>query len=258
MFGSSSQPQYIPEYAENLKGDELLTPAQANVSGDGTSDVTLKRDFSALSSYLCAITGGCKSDSSIVTTDGTYNFGSKYFFNTNNKCTLTSSENIQYCDPTAKPNQSVYQYIYINTKSDGLLKGVLSDVENMATIPFEMIEIMSGLGKSNCKCVPLKVSGKDGGESCAAAFISEKDAQSPDVIKNMCSNNIMDPIYNLKTPQSSGLGTNFSGSSIPSLPSFGFGKSGFTTMYVNHMNNIEMIFFIIFGILMLIILYKVI
>jgi len=250
MFGSSSnQPQFIPEYAENLRGVEILSPEQANVSGEGTSDSTLKRDFAALSGYLCTITGGCKSDSSIVTSDGSYNFGNKYFFNSNNKCTLESDENVQYCDPSAKVNDSVYQYIYINTKSDGLLKGVLTDVTNMAKIPVKMIEVMSGVSGSKCKCVTLQVSGKEGGERCAGAFISSSDANDPDIMKNKCTNNIMDSIYNLKTKVTDSGG---------STPSFGFGKSGFTTMYMNQQNNIEISFFLVFSVLLLFIFYKLI
>lgn len=239
-----SAPQYIPEYAENLKGIDILTPEQANVSGEGTSDTTLKHDFAALSSYVCSITGGCKSGSSVVTTDGTYNFGSKYFFNSNNKCKVSSSDNIQYCDTNAKVGDSVYQYIYLNTKSDGLLGGIITDVTNMATIPAKMVEIMSGVSGTNCKCVTLKVSGIDGGERCAGAFISTSDARDPNIMKNSCSDNIMDAVYNLKS--------NSSGSF------FGLGKSGFTTMYINNKNNIEFSFFILIGVLMIIILYKLI
>ena len=249
MFGSTStQPKYIPEYADKLTGIDILTPAQANVSGEGTSDVTLKRDFEALADYLCAITGGCK-ENSIVTTDGTYNFGNQYFFNSNNKCTLESDENVKYCDPNAKVNDSVYQYIYVNTKSDGLLRGMLTDVTNMAKIPVKMVEVLAGATGSKCKCVTLQVSGEQGGERCAGAFISSTDANDPEIMKNKCVNNIMDTIYNIKTT---------SDSTTSPMSSFGFGKSGFTTMYINQKDNIEFAFFVLVSILMIFIFYKLI
>ena len=110
-MGNTDAPQYIPEYAGSSQHTNILTPAEADISGEGTSDTTLKRDFAGVAGYLCTITGGCK-ENSIVTADGTYNFGSKYFFNSNNKCTVESEDNI-HCNPNTKKGDSVYEYIYL-------------------------------------------------------------------------------------------------------------------------------------------------
>lgn len=264
-MSSSSAPQYIPEYAGSATGTELLTPEEANISGEGTSDTTLKRDFAGLASYLCAITGGCKSNSSVVTNDGTYNFGKKYFFNSNNKCSVTGSDNI-HCSATAKAGDSVYEYIYINTTSNGLLPGIITNVENMAEIPAKMVGVMTGISGSKCKCVTLNVTGDDGVEKCAGAFINSSSVNSKDIKNNMCSNNILDVF----TPEPTSIGSSLSDftsglpsisgitSSLPSLPSFGLGKSGFTTMYLNQVSNIERLFFIVLGLLALFILYRII
>ena len=248
-----SAPQYIPEYAGSIKGTELLTPEQANISGEGTSDATLRRDFAGLASYLCAITGGCKSNSSIVTNDGSYNFGKKFFFNTNNKCSLIGDDNV-HCNPTSKAGDSVYEYIYINTTSNGLLPGVLTNVENLAKIPGKMVSVMSGMSGSKCKCVKLNVTGDDGSEKCAGAFINSNDANEQDILKNTCNSNIITPTYSSDSPFTSGT----SSSGITSaLSSFGFGKSGFTTMYLNQVNTIETLFFIVVSLLALFILYRI-
>ena len=248
-----SAPQYIPEYAGSIKGTELLTPEQANISGEGTSDATLRRDFAGLASYLCAITGGCKSNSSTVTNDGSYNFGKKFFFNTNNKCSLIGDDNV-HCNPTSKAGDSVYEYIYINTTSNGLLPGVLTNVENLAKIPGKMVSVMSGMSSSKCKCVKLNVTGNDGSEKCAGAFINSNDVNEEDIKKNTCNSNIITPTYSSDSPLTSGI----SSSGVSSgLSSFGFGTSGFTTMYLNQVNTIETLFLIVVNLLALFILYRI-
>jgi len=251
-----SAPQYIPEYAGTATGTVILTPEEANISGEGTSDATLKRDFAGLASYLCAITGGCKSDSSSVTNDGTYNFGKKYFFNTNNKCSLIGDDNSN-CNPTSKAGDSVYEYIYMNTTSNGLLPGIITNVENMAEIPAKMVGVMSGLSGSKCKCVTLKVTGDDGTEKCAGAFINSSDENTKDIVKNKCSGNVIKPTYS--SAETAGTSISSSISSLTSgLSSFGLGKSGFTTMYLSQVNTIETLFFVIISLLALFILYRII
>jgi hypothetical protein len=253
-----SAPQYIPDYAGSLKGTEILTPEEANISGEGTSDTTLRRDFAGLASYLCAITGGCKSDSSTVTNDGTYNFGKKFFFNTNNKCSLIGDDNT-HCNPTSKAGDSVYEYIYVNTTSNGLLPGILTNVENLAKIPGKMVNVMSGLSGTKCKCVTLNVTGNDGIQKCAGAFINSSDVNEADIVKNTCNSNIIAPTYSSDSPISSSALTSSLTSGLTSgLSSFGFGKSGFTTMYLNRVNMIENLFFIMINLLALFILYRII
>jgi|LauGreSBDMM110SN_4_FD.fasta_scaffold00001_19 hypothetical protein len=249
-----SAPQYIPEYAGSSRGTEILTPEQANISGEGTSDTTLRRDFAGLASYLCAITGGCKSDSSTVTNDGTYNFGKKFFFNTNNKCSLIGDENT-YCNPTSKAGDSVYEYIYVNTTSNGLLPGVLTNVENLAKIPGKMVSVMSGIGGTKCKCVTLKVTGDDGTEKCAGAFINSSNVNDSDIVKNACNSNIITPTYTSDSPVST---SSLTSGLASGLSSVGFGKSGFTTMYLNQVNTIDTLFFVIINLLALFILYRII
>jgi hypothetical protein len=124
-----------------------------------------------------------------------------------------------------------------------------SNVTNMAKIPVKMVEVLAGASGSKCKCVTLQVSGENGGERCAGAFISSTDANDPEIMKNKCVNNIMDTIYNIKTA---------SDSTTSPMSSFGFGKSGFTTMYINQKDNIEFAFFVFVSILMLFIFYKLI
>lgn len=251
-----SAPSYIPTYANSLTGIKLLTPEQANISGEGTSNSTLQTDFAGLASYLCAITGGCQSNSSSVTSNGTYDFGTKYFFNSNNKCSVVGSDNT-YCNPTTKEGDSVYEYIYMNTTSNGLLPGVLTNIENMAKIPAQMIDAMSGLEGSSCKCVTLNVTGKDGTEQCAGAFINTSTINDDDVVNNACSSNIITPTYTSSTVTTSPVSSIVSGLSS-GLSDLGIGKSGFTTMYLNQSNRIEQLFFVVLGLLALFILYRII
>ena len=251
-----SAPQYIPTNAGSLTGIQLLTPAEAGISGDGSSNATLQRDFAGLASYLCAITGECASGTSTVTNNGTYNFGTKYFFNSNNKCSLVGTNN-SYCNPNAKEGDSVYEYIYMDTTSTGLLPGVLTNIENMAKIPAKMIDAMSGLEGSSCKCVTLQVSGSDGTEQCAGAFINTSNIDDENIVSNACSSNIITPSYTSDSAASSGASALVSDLSS-GLSMLGIGKSGFTTMYSNQSNRIEQLFFIVLSLLALFILYRII
>ena len=59
----NSPPQYIPLSAGQKNDSSNIRSAEASgVSGDGTSTVTLKKDFDALGSYLQTIIGGKNSN----------------------------------------------------------------------------------------------------------------------------------------------------------------------------------------------------
>ena len=276
----NSSPQYIPLSAgQKTDSTNIRSAQESGVSGDGTSTVTLKKDFDSLGGYLQTIIGG-KNDNS-VTNNGTNNFGKQYFYNSGSKCSLENEDNIQYCDPSAKKGDSVYEYIYVNTLSNGLMPGVISGAVNMLKLPGEIAQVMTSMsGVSKCQCVPLNVTDSDGKQNCAAAFVNSNNLNDSDIKKNKCSNNILESIYN-KTGVSSnpsmssgssigsgigssfGLGSSDSGSSGSSGISGGFskltsfGKSGFTTMTLQKIyKNIDRFYLIAISILLLILLYK--
>ena len=277
-----SYPQYIPLSAgQKNDSSNILSAEDSGVSGDGTSTVTLKKDFNALGGYLQTIIGG-KSDNT-VTRNGTNNFGKQYFYNSGSKCSLESTDNIQYCDPGAKVGDAVYEYIYINTLSNGLMPGVVNGAMNMLKLPGKIGEVFTSTSSSaKCQCVPLNVTQSDGTQNCAAAFINSSTLNDSDVKKNRCTNNILESIYK-KTGFSSnpsmasgslvsgitsgfGIGKSDTGSNAGSsdtsskgiLGSFSpFGKSGFTTMSLQKIyNNIDRFYLIAISILLVILLYK--
>ena len=273
----NSPPQYIPLSAGQKNDSSNIRSAQdSGVSGDGTSTVTLKKDFDSLGGYLQTIIGG-KNDNT-VTNNGTNNFGKQYFYNSGSKCSLESTDNIQYCDPSAKIGDAVYEYIYVNTLSNGLMPGVVSGATNMLKLPGKIGEVFTSTSSSaKCQCVPLNVTESDGTQNCAAAFINSSTLNESDVKQNRCTNNILESIYD-KTGFSSspsmasgsvvsgitsgfGIGksdTSDSGSSKGVLGSFSsFGKSGFTTMSLQKIyNNIDRFYLIAISILLIILLYK--
>ena len=273
----NSPPQYIPLSAGQKNDSSNIRSAEASgVSGDGTSTVTLKKDFDALGSYLQTIIGG--KNSNTVTENGTNNFGKQYFYNSGSKCSLESTDNIQYCDPSAKTGDSVYEYIYINTLSNGLMPGVVGGAMNMVKLPGKIGEVMTSTSSSTkCQCVPLNVTESDGTQRCAAAFINSSTLNESDIKQNRCTNNILESIYD-KTGFSSnpstagsGIGSSFgfgtsdkSGSTDGSSGSKGitssfpsFGKSGFTTMTLQNIYvNIDRIYLIAISILLIILFYK--
>lgn len=276
----NSVPQYIPLSAGQKNDSTNIRSAQdSGVSGDGTSTVTLKKDFDSLGGYLQTIIGG-KNDNS-VTNNGTNNFGKQYFYNSGSKCSLENTDNIQYCDPGAKKGDAVYEYIYINTLSNGLMPGVINGAMNMLKLPGQLAEVMTSVtGSTKCQCVPLNVTDSDGRQNCAAAFINTKNLNDSSITKNKCSSGILESIYN-KTGISSN--PSISSGGIPSISSIGsnlgfgsssdtnsgtssgfglgsftpFGKSGFTTMSLQKIyKNIDRVYLIAISILLLILLYK--
>ena len=273
----NSPPQYIPLSAGQKNDSSNIRSAEASgVSGDGTSTVTLKKDFDALGSYLQTIIGG--KNSNTVTENGTNNFGKQYFYNSGSKCSLESTDNIQYCDPSAKTGDSVYEYIYINTLSNGLMPGVVSGAKNMLKLPGKIGEVFTSINSNTkCQCIPLNVTESDGTQKCAAAFINSSNLNDSDVKQNRCSNNILESIYD-KTGFSSNpsMTSGSFGSGITSELGFGsksgssntngkgiigsfspFGKSGFTTMSLQKIYiNIDRVYLIAISILFIILLYK--
>ena len=287
----NSPPQYIPLSAgQKNDSSNIRSAKESGVSGDGTSTVTLKKDFDSLGGFLQTIIGG--DDSNTVTSNGTNNFGKQYFYNSGSKCSLENTENIEYCDPDAKKGDAVYEYIYVNTLSNGLMPGVIGGATNMLKLPGKVSEVMTTTSSaSKCQCIPLKVTESDGTQRCAAAFINSSNLTDSDIVNNRCSDNILESIYN-KTGYSSGasmsensggslgskiglgignLGSGSSSdassgassvvspgaSSVTGITSFSPFKSGFTTMSVQKMyKNIDRIFLFAISILMIIVLYK--
>lgn len=269
-----SPPQYIPLSAREKNDSSNIRSAQdSGVSGDGTSTVTLKRDFDSLGGYLQTIIGG-KNDNS-VTHNGTNNFGKQYFYNSGSKCSLESTDNIQYCDPSAKVGDAVYEYIYINTLSNGLMPGVVGGAINMVKLPGKIGEVMTSTSSTTkCQCIPLNVTESDGTQRCAAAFINSSTLNESDIKQNRCTNNILESIYDKtgfsSNPSTAGSGSSFgfgtnnkSGTTDGSSGSKGtssfpsFGKSGFTTMTLQNIYvNIDRIYLIAISILLIILFYK--
>jgi hypothetical protein len=268
----SSPPQYIPLSAgQKSDASNLRDAKESGVSGEGTSTVTLKNDFNALGGFLQAIIGG--NDGNSVTHNGTNNFGNQYFYNTGSKCSLENTDNIEYCDPGAKKGDAVYEYIYVNTLSNGLMPGVVNGATNMLKLPGKISEVMySSNVSSKCQCVPLNVTDSDGTQQCAAAFINSSNINDSDIVKNKCSNNIIESIYNktgfsggASMGDSSGSGIGGIVSNIPSVPSvgsigtgsFSSFKSGFTTMSLQKIyTNIDRFYLLAISVLLIIILYK--
>jgi hypothetical protein len=278
-----SYPQYIPLSAGQKNDTSNIRSAEdSGVSGDGTSTVTLKKDFDSLGGYLQAIIGG-KGDNT-VTNNGTNNFGKQYFYNSGSKCSLENTDNIQYCDPSAKVGDAVYEYIYINTLSNGLMPGVVNGATNMIKLPIKIGEVFTSTGSTaKCQCVPLNVTESDGTQKCAAAFINSSTLNESDVKKNRCSNSILESIYN-KTGFSSNpsMTSGSIGSNITSGFGFGnksdtsdttntggvtkgigsfspFGKSGFTTMSLQKIyNNIDRLYLVALSVLLIILFYRII
>jgi len=271
-----TSPQYIPLSAGQKSDVSNIRSAQdSGVSGDGTSTVTLKTDFDSLGGYLQTIIGGKNTNN--VTNNGTNNFGKQYFYNSGSKCSLENTDNIQYCDPSAKKGDAVYEYIYVNTLSNGLMPGVVNGAMNMLKLPGQMAEVMTSLSSNTkCQCVPLNVTESDGTQNCAAAFINSSNLNDSDIVKNRCTNNIMDSIYEktgFSTPSiSSGssfgsLGVGSDNSKTTSIvPSVGLnslgsfsslGKSGFTTMSIQKIyKNIDIVYLIAISVILLIVLHN--
>jgi hypothetical protein len=114
---------------------------------------------------------------------------------------------------------------------------------------------MSGIGGTKCKCVTLNVTGDDGTEKCAGAFINSSNVNESDIVKNTCNSNIITPTYTSDSPVST---SSLTSGLASGLSSFGFGKSGFTTMYLNQVNTIDTLFFVVLNLLALFILYRII
>lgn len=257
-------PKYIPASAEGGDGnDNLLTPEEANVSGDGTSKNTLRTDFNALAGYLSAVIGGPSSN--VVTTNGKNTFGKQYFYNTGAKCKIDSDENLNYCDHNAKVGDEVYEYIYVSTLSNGLMPGIMNDVIDMAKVPFKIAKVMATTGGSKCRCVPLNVT-TEGVTKCTAAFMNTRNVFDDNVVKNRCTNPVIDKFF----PGGGGIMNasdtiNGALKNLPAIPSVssvtnlipGF-KSGFRNMKSPIHGNIDKIFILGIGLLFIVVLYKLI
>jgi len=252
-------PNYIPSDADEDDGNaNLLTPEQANVSGEGTSKNTLKTDFNALAGYLSAVIGGPSSN--VVTVNGKNTFGKQYFYNTGSKCTIDSSNNLNYCDTKAKVGDSVYEYIYINTLSNGLMPGIMHDVVDMAKVPLKVTDVLVGdIFGAKCRCVPLNVT-TGGVTRCAAAYVNTKNLSDSNVVSNKCNNPVIDSMFPggggfLDRGDTGNTGDSGDKSIFDKLPGI---RSGFTTMNSKIHKNIDGIFVLAFGILILIVLHKLI
>jgi hypothetical protein len=269
-----SSPQYIPLSAGQTASSNILSPADAGVSSSGTSASTLRTDFDQLGGYLDAIIGS-KSTSS-VTNDGTNIFGKAYFYNTGSKCSSIVSNNYDsYCLPP--DGDSAYEYIYVNTLSQGLMPGVLSGTEKIMGLPVDITDVLMGSASSSCECMPLNVRDSDGTQQCAAAYINSSSVNDSDIKNNICTNDIIDTLY------SSGLSGSTSGQSSTSGTSSGglrgmFNKStgstssksggsglfssldgsGFTTMTIQKIyTNLDRFFLLSLSFLLIIILYRI-
>jgi hypothetical protein len=226
-----SGPTYLPESAGSNDGNSnLLSAEQANVSGEGTSKNTLKTDFTALAGYLTAITGG--PTNSPVTANGSNTFGKQYFYNTGSKCTIESSDNLNYCNPSAAVGDTAYEYIYVNTVSNGLMPGIIKDIGDMLEIPVKVIDVMKSKLESKCTCVPLNVKNGESTE-CVGAFINSNSLNDASITNNKCNNPVIDDVLPL--------------------------ASGFTTMTIYNIHkNIDRLFLFAIGILCIIVLFKLV
>jgi len=235
----SETPKYIPAEAETDDGNaNLLTAQQANVSGQGTSKNTLKTDFDAVAGYLSAVIGGPTSN--MVTINGSNTFGKQYFYNTGAKCTIDSDENLNYCDSHAKVGDSVYEYIYINTLSNGLMPGIMHDIVDMAKIPLKVGDVMIGnISTHKCRCVPVNVT-TGGVTRCSAAYVNTRNINDKNIANNRCSNPAIDSLF----PGGGGV--------LKEV------KDGFETMSGPIHSGINRLFILAIGILFIILLSRVI
>lgn len=265
-----SSPQYIPLSAGQTASSNITSPADAGVSSSGTSSSTLRTDFDSLGSYLDTIIGS-KSTSS-VTNNGTNTFGKAYFYNTGSKCSSIVSNNYNsYCSPP--DGDSAYEYIYVNTISQGLMPGIFSGTEKIMGLPGDITDVLAGSSSSACECMPLNVRDSDGTEQCAAAYINSSNVSDSDIQNNICTNGIIDTLYSSKlsgstsgsaSGSSSGSSGGLFNKSTGSKSSKGSGlfsslhSSGFTTMTIQKIyTNIDRFFLISLSFLLIIILYRI-
>lgn len=264
-----SSPQYIPLSAGQTASSNIASPADAGVSSSGTSASTLRTDFNTLGSYLDTIIGSGSTSS--VTNDGTNTFGKAYFYNTGSKCSSIVSNNYDsYCLPP--DGDSAYEYIYVNTISQGLMPGIFSGTEKIMGLPSTITDVLTGSASSSCECMPLNVRDSDGTQQCAAAYINSSNVSETDIQNNICTSGIMDTLYSsgltgsTSASSSGGLGGMFNKPTGSTSGGSGLGSglfssihgSGFTTMTIQKIYvTLDRFFLISLSFLLIFMLYRI-
>lgn len=263
-----SMPKYIPVGIENASGSNMSSNP-SGLTSDGTKKSSAKTDFDFMGSALGYIQGsGNGNGENPYTSDGTNSSGKNYFYNSGAKCTIGSTANIGLCDASLNKGDTAYEYIYVKTKSNGIIPGIMGDVGNITKLAGKAMDIMASTGtSSSCECVPLNVSNPNGGSDiCAAAFINSESIGESDVRDNLCSHPYDTALYtssinagmsgknNSSSGSKTGSKTAGSGSSNPLKKT---SKEGFTVMSVQKINkNIDRFFLLAFSVLLIIILYN--
>lgn len=249
---------YIPLNIENVNGNSNLSSDPSNLKTTGGKR-SVKIDFDSVGSTIQALQGG--SERNAITQDGTNNFGKSYFYNSGSTCKISSDTNIQLCDPTATAGSTAYEYIYINTISNGLTNGILGDLKNIVKIPGKIIDTMESSGTgSECQCMALNVTNPEGGSPlCAAAFINSASVNESDITSNICEHPYNTALYNSDKGSGSKSGSSSKLGSKSGSTSKKPGKiSGFTTIRLHKIHkNIDRLFLLAMSILCLFILYNV-